>query len=126
MCACRVPEAIAARPIQPKLGASVPPVVLVMTRPWYAGPNATCAPEGSLRSSTWVCCRRKAMSDSKRLTRAGATVRSTARQPPIPRHTAPSIASRFLQRPLLERTIGSYSWRSAIIGSTRDALLAGP
>jgi hypothetical protein len=33
MCGWRVRDEIAARPIQPKLGASSPPVVLVSTRP---------------------------------------------------------------------------------------------
>ena len=33
MCGCRWRAAIAARPIHPKLGASAPPVVLVITRP---------------------------------------------------------------------------------------------
>src|SRR5262245_27874980 len=65
MCGCRRPDEIAGRPIQPKLGASAPPVVLVITRPWYAGAMATCASfDGSASTTTFVCWRRNARSDA--------------------------------------------------------------
>jgi len=34
MCGCFDPADTAARPIHPKLGPLLPPVVLVITRPW--------------------------------------------------------------------------------------------
>jgi hypothetical protein len=66
----------------PKLGASFPPVVLVITRPWYPGATATWdVPDASVSSTTSVCCLRKAMSDSNCPPGAGAAVRSAAPQP---------------------------------------------
>src|SRR5262249_27831679 len=97
MCGCGVPAVIAARPIHPKLGRSPLPVVLVMTRPWYAGLTTTCAPEASVSISTCVCCRRKATSDSKRPAPAAVRGWSEAVHPATPSHRAPTVVSRILQ-----------------------------
>src|SRR6185503_6836497 len=95
MCGCRLPDAIAARPIHPKLGALLPPVVLVMTRPWYAGATATCAePDGSLRTRTLVCCWRNARSESKPPVRADVTGWVAREHVTAARPIAPTIANR--------------------------------
>src|SRR5580765_2089208 len=102
MCGCRVPDAIAARPIHPKLGASLPPVVLVMTRPWYAGATATCAdPDGSASTTTCVCCRRKAMSASKPAACTGVAGRLALPHAASWRQRPPTIVTRLLQPELV-------------------------
>src|SRR5438093_4511376 len=97
MCGCRVRESIADRPIHPKLGRSPPPVVLVMTRPWYVGLKATRAPDGSVNVSTSACSRRKATSDSNRPLLVGAAGRSAAMHPAAATQSAPSVISRPLE-----------------------------
>src|SRR6266849_1827544 len=96
MCGCLLPEAIAARPIHPKLGASSPPVVLVMTRAWYAGATATCSdPDGSSSTIRLVCCRRKATSESN-LAGGGGAAGWLAGLHAAVRQDSPNIANCFL------------------------------
>src|SRR6476660_8055902 len=106
MCGCLRPDAIASRPSHPKLGASEPPTVLVMTRPWYAGATTTCALlEASERIITVVCCRRHATSASKRPADPGAA--GSLLQPAVARLLIPTIIARATR--LLTRTADDLS-----------------